>query len=154
MREADQTAGISSKPAPAIVPPHAGAPDWTRGASAKTAFLRGLAVMFSTPGAVLFLTALGFGTLVRDAAAPPIGFVAWQGSALLVDAQFSNCGWAMSGIGPLDDPGPGTTLTRFASDGKVDVLQTGLPHRVVARQESVFLLTMANPAAERQEASI
>lgn len=33
----------------------------------QNAFRRGLAVMFTTPGAVLFLTALGFGTLVRDA---------------------------------------------------------------------------------------
>ena len=36
--------------------------------------------------------------------------------------------------------------------GQLLTLQTGRPHRVVARQESVFLLTMANPAAERQEA--
>jgi predicted branched-subunit amino acid permease len=42
-------------------------PAWSVGASRSTAFVRGLAVMFSTPGAVLFLTALGFGTLVRDA---------------------------------------------------------------------------------------
>jgi len=35
--------------------------------SRRHAFLRGLAVMFTTPGIVLFLTALGFGTLVRDA---------------------------------------------------------------------------------------
>ena len=34
--------------------------------------------------------------------------------------------------------------------GQLLTLQTGLPHRVVARQESVFLLTMANPAAERR----
>ena len=33
--------------------------------------------------------------------------------------------------------------------GQLLTLQTGLPHRVVARQESVFLLTMANPAAEK-----
>lgn len=38
--------------------------------------------------------------------------------------------------------------------GKLLTLQTGLPHRVVARRESVFLLTMANPAAERPEASL
>ncbi len=38
--------------------------------------------------------------------------------------------------------------------GQLLTLQTGLPHRVVARQESVFLLTMANPAAERTEASL
>lgn len=60
------------------------------------------------------------GPAVRDIAAPPIGFVAWQGSALLVEGQFSNCGWAMSGIGPLEAPGPGTSITRLASDGKVD----------------------------------
>lgn len=36
--------------------------------------------------------------------------------------------------------------------GQLLTLQTDLPHSVVARQESVFLLTMANPAAERQEA--
>ena len=48
-----------------IAPPLA--PAWTNGASRTTAFARGFAVMASTPGAVLFLTALGFGTLVRDA---------------------------------------------------------------------------------------
>ncbi|MGY3090856.1 quercetin dioxygenase-like cupin family protein [Hymenobacter sp. UYAg731] len=31
--------------------------------------------------------------------------------------------------------------------GQLLALQTSMPHRVVARQESVFLLTMANPAA-------
>ena len=36
--------------------------------------------------------------------------------------------------------------------GQLLTLLTGLPHSVVARQESVFLLTIANPAAERQEA--
>ena len=33
--------------------------------------------------------------------------------------------------------------------GQLLTLQTGLPHSVVARQESVFLLTMANPAVEK-----
>ncbi len=42
-------------------------PAWSVGATRTTAFARGLTVMVSTPGAVLFLTALGFGTLVRDA---------------------------------------------------------------------------------------
>ena len=42
-------------------------PAWVTGASPAGAFVRGLAVMFTTPGMVLFLTALGFGTLVRDA---------------------------------------------------------------------------------------
>lgn len=56
-------------PAPqAEDPPSAHAvPRWTQGASRTDAFAHGLAVMFTTPGAVLFLTALGFGTLVRDA---------------------------------------------------------------------------------------
>ena len=45
----------------------AGAPAWCREAHKGTAFARGLAVVFSTPGIVLFLTAIGFGTLVRDA---------------------------------------------------------------------------------------
>ena len=42
-------------------------PAWCREAHQGTAFVRGLAVVFSTPGIVLFLTAIGFGTLVRDA---------------------------------------------------------------------------------------
>ena len=46
------------------------APAWTHGASGTTAFVRGLIIAASTPGAVLFLTALGFGTLVRDAGLP------------------------------------------------------------------------------------
>ena len=46
------------------------APAWTHGASGTTAFVRGLGIAASTPGAVLFLTALGFGTLVRDAGLP------------------------------------------------------------------------------------
>lgn len=33
--------------------------------------------------------------------------------------------------------------------GQLLTLQTGVPHRVVARQESVFLLTLANPAAQQ-----
>jgi predicted branched-subunit amino acid permease len=48
----------------------ANTPSWTIGARGRTAFARGLAVAATTPGAVLFLTALGFGTLVRDAAMP------------------------------------------------------------------------------------
>jgi predicted branched-subunit amino acid permease len=46
------------------------APAWTVGASALSAFAHGLAVAATTPGVVLFLTALGFGTLVRDAGMP------------------------------------------------------------------------------------
>ena len=45
----------------------AGAPGWATGATGRIAFAHGLAAMFTTPGIVLFLTALGFGTLVRDA---------------------------------------------------------------------------------------
>jgi predicted branched-subunit amino acid permease len=44
-----------------------GAPAWSQGASTRVAFQKGLAVAATTPGVVLFLTALGFGTLVRDA---------------------------------------------------------------------------------------
>ncbi len=40
---------------------------WTAGATRFHAFGRGLGVMLTTPGVVLFLTAIGFGTLVRDA---------------------------------------------------------------------------------------
>jgi predicted branched-subunit amino acid permease len=43
------------------------APNWVAGASAGSAFARGFAVAATTPGVVLFLTAIGFGTLVRDA---------------------------------------------------------------------------------------
>ena len=42
-------------------------PAWTASANGRVAFARGLMVMCSTPGAVLFLSALGFGSLVRDA---------------------------------------------------------------------------------------
>jgi predicted branched-subunit amino acid permease len=42
-------------------------PAWVSGATAASAFARGLALAVTTPGIVLFLTALGFGTLVRDA---------------------------------------------------------------------------------------
>ena len=42
-------------------------PAWVTGATSTRAFYRGLCVMGSTPSAVLFLTAIGFGTLVRDA---------------------------------------------------------------------------------------
>ena len=42
-------------------------PAWTEDATGGTAFARGLLVMCSTPGGVLFLSALGFGSLVRDA---------------------------------------------------------------------------------------
>lgn len=41
--------------------------------------------------------------------------------------------------GPIMELKPGLLLT----------LQTNLPHSMVARQESVFLLIMANPAAEK-----
>ena len=47
--------------------PAVGAPKWAEDASSGTAFARGLLVACTTPGVVLFLTALGFGTLVRDA---------------------------------------------------------------------------------------
>ena len=40
---------------------------WAVGATRLQAFGRGLGVMCTTPGVVLFLTAIGFGTLVRDA---------------------------------------------------------------------------------------
>lgn len=43
-----------------------GAPAWALDATASTAFLRGLRVAASTPGALLFSTALGFGALARD----------------------------------------------------------------------------------------
>ena len=43
-----------------------GAPSWAADASSRTAFLRGLRVAGSTPGFVLFATALGFGALARD----------------------------------------------------------------------------------------
>lgn len=42
------------------------APGWASGATKRSAFLRGLRVAGSTPGAVLFATALGFGALARD----------------------------------------------------------------------------------------
>ena len=42
-------------------------PAWVHGASVGKAFAHGILVMFTTPGVVLFLTATGFGTLVRDA---------------------------------------------------------------------------------------
>lgn len=50
-----------------IAAAHPDAPGWSLGADKPTAFAHGLAVLLSTPGVVLFLTALGFGTLVRDA---------------------------------------------------------------------------------------
>ncbi len=43
------------------------APPWADGATPRTAFVQGLAIAMTTPGIVLFLTAIGFGTLVRDA---------------------------------------------------------------------------------------
>ena len=54
--------------APAAVETSAAlAPAWSHDATQATALWHGVVVMFSTPGCVLFLTALGFGTLVRDA---------------------------------------------------------------------------------------
>lgn len=44
-----------------------GAPDWARGASPLTALPRGMLVLASTPGLILFFTSIGFGALARDA---------------------------------------------------------------------------------------
>ena len=44
----------------------AGAPAWVQEASWRTAYVRGLAVTFTVPGAVLFFTSFGYGTLARE----------------------------------------------------------------------------------------
>lgn len=44
-----------------------GAPAWAATATRGEAFLRGMIVLLSTPGLILFTTSIGFGALVRDA---------------------------------------------------------------------------------------
>ncbi len=41
-------------------------PAWTKTATPRDAFVRGVVVMLSTPGFVLFATSIGFGALARD----------------------------------------------------------------------------------------
>lgn len=48
------------------MPPSTTAPAWTSTATPLMAFLRGLMIAATTPGIVLFSTALGYGALARD----------------------------------------------------------------------------------------
>lgn len=62
---------------PAAAPPQTD-PAW-RGASERTAFLRGLNACFSVPGLVLTSSAMGFGALARD-----LGFSVWHAGYLSI----------------------------------------------------------------------
>ena len=57
---------MSPNPPAEPAPPADGHPAWTRDASRRTAYLRGLRILYAAPGLVLLATSLGYGALARE----------------------------------------------------------------------------------------